>query len=310
MNGSRFLITLAATAGLAGAPAWGAEDETQAEREARLEAAQARLEEAAREIASLTEDLVGGVGDVVENMEHAMRRPMLGINIGPVGDVEDREDGVLVKGVTPHGPADEAGLRSGDVLVAIGETRLDWSEGTSPVHKLREHMADAEVDQAEELAYRRDGSEAAAQVTPRNWMHTLGRAGERIFSGPLPRAPAPPAPPLPDTFIFRHMLGDRWSDMEMVELTPALGEYFDTEEGVLIVRAPQDDTLGLRDGDVILEIGGRKPADPGHVVRILRSYAPGENLELSIVRKGRREVLQAQVPQPDRAAMRLAPPHT
>lgn len=304
MNGSRFLIALAAVAATAAAPAWGAADETEGNREARLEAAQARLEEAAREIAGLTEDLVGGVGGFVEDVEQAMRRPMLGINIGTVGDPDDREDGVLVKGVTPDGPADEAGLRSGDVLVAIGGTQLDWSDNTSPVRKLRDYMAEADVGEAEELAYRRDGSEATAQVTPQNWVHSFAHARERAFGMPMPKAPR--APGVPDTFVFRHMLGDRWSDMEMVELTPALGEYFDTGEGVLIVRAPQDDTLGLRDGDVILEIGGRKPTDPGHVVRILRSYEPGENLELSIVRKGRREVLQARVPQPDRAAM-MAP---
>jgi hypothetical protein len=56
-----------------------------------------------------------------------------------------------------------------------------------------------------------------------------------------------------------------------VELTPGLGEYFGTDAGLLVVRAPEGDDIDLRDGDVIPEIGGRIPQSVGHAMRILRS---------------------------------------
>ncbi|MFU8895602.1 MAG: hypothetical protein ACNA8J_04380 [Gammaproteobacteria bacterium] len=69
------------------------------------------------------------------------------------------------------------------------------------------------------------------------------------------------------------------------------------DAGVLVVRAPSDPTLGLQDGDVIMDIGGRQPADPGHVVRILRSYVAGERLVMTVVRKGERRQLEADIPE-------------
>jgi S1-C subfamily serine protease len=83
--------------------------------------------------------------------------------------------------------------------------------------------------------------------------------------------------------------------MELVELTPGLGAYFGTEQGVLVVRAPRDDTLGLEDGDVILEISGRAPMGVGHALRILASFEPGERLELTIMRAQQRRTLEVDL---------------
>src|SRR5690606_28082380 len=87
-----------------------------------------------------------------------------------------------------------------------------------------------------------------------------------------------------------------WRDLDLVPLTPALGEYFGTDKGLLVVRAPQDTTLGLRDGDVILEIGDREPQTPEHAARILASFESGETLTLTIMRRQRRETLEVQIP--------------
>ncbi|HEY5624407.1 MAG TPA: PDZ domain-containing protein, partial [Gammaproteobacteria bacterium] len=101
---------------------------------------------------------------------------------------------------------------------------------------------------------------------------------------------------MPQAFGLRAIgpLG-RWSDMELVELTPTLGEYFGTDEGILVVRAPSDDELQLQDGDVILEIGGRKPMSREHAMRILGSFEVGETLELTIMRDQRRQTLEIEV---------------
>jgi S1-C subfamily serine protease len=84
--------------------------------------------------------------------------------------------------------------------------------------------------------------------------------------------------------------------MELVPLTEELGSYFGTDDGLLVIRAPNNDDLDLRDGDVILAIGGREPTSPEHAMRILTSFVPGETLEFSIMRRERRQSIQYAIP--------------
>jgi hypothetical protein len=263
--------------------------------EAQLREAQARLEAAAREIAELTARIMGDVGfDALARIEDLARRPrpvMLGITIGAVGEPEAREEGVQVLGVTPGSSADEAGIRSGDVLLSLGEKRLDWSDDSSPVQKLREKLREVEPGSRVELDYRRDGRTATASIEARPW--SWARAFH--FDNERARVAPPPGMPRPGAYL-RQLMTDRWGDMELVTLSPGLGEYFKADEGVLVVRAPSDTTLGLQDGDVILDIAGRTPQNPAHVARILRSYAPGERLVMTVIRSGERLQLEADIP--------------
>jgi hypothetical protein len=87
-----------------------------------------------------------------------------------------------------------------------------------------------------------------------------------------------------------------WAGMQLAALTPALGAYFGTDKGLLVLRGPGNDVLGLRDGDVILDIGGREPSGPEHALRILASFERGETLRIAIMREQRRQVLELQIP--------------
>ena len=84
--------------------------------------------------------------------------------------------------------------------------------------------------------------------------------------------------------------------MELTTLTPGLGHYFGTAQGVLVVRAPTRGVLKLRDGDVILSIGGRVPASSSQAIRILTSYDPGEKIRLVILREHHRMEISATLP--------------
>jgi S1-C subfamily serine protease len=85
--------------------------------------------------------------------------------------------------------------------------------------------------------------------------------------------------------------GSPWLDLELVRLNPDLGEYFGTREGILVVQGARDESLPLMGGDVILTIDDRQPTTPGHAMRILRSYAPGETVRIEILRKQKRQTL-------------------
>ena len=103
-------------------------------------------------------------------------------------------------------------------------------------------------------------------------------------------------------FVRPHM--QPWADMELVELSPALGEYFGTEQGLLVVRAPEEDGIDLSDGDVILKIGGREPKNTAHAIRILRSFEPGEEMSLAIMRKKRQRNVSFKIPEDNKLSKR------
>jgi S1-C subfamily serine protease len=62
-----------------------------------------------------------------------------------------------------------------------------------------------------------------------------------------------------------------------------------------VISAPEDSTLGLKGGDVVLAVDGRKPAGPSHLLRILRSYEAGESFKLDILRNRKRESVTARL---------------
>jgi S1-C subfamily serine protease len=73
-------------------------------------------------------------------------------------------------------------------------------------------------------------------------------------------------------------------DLELAPINADLGQYFGTTEGVLVISVPKESTLGLKSGDVILAVDGRKPSGPASLHRILRSYESGDSFKLEILR--------------------------
>jgi C-terminal processing protease CtpA/Prc len=85
--------------------------------------------------------------------------------------------------------------------------------------------------------------------------------------------------------------------LKFAELDAALGAYFDTDEGVLVLRAKQDNLLQLQSGDVIRAVNGTPVERPADVVRALRGLDSGESVELDIVRSQKRETLVVTIPE-------------
>ena len=82
--------------------------------------------------------------------------------------------------------------------------------------------------------------------------------------------------------------------LELAPINPDLGQYFGATDGVLVISSA-DSSLGLKGGDVVLSVDGRKPEGPGHLLRILRSYEPGESFKLDILRNRKRETVSARL---------------
>ena len=67
----------------------------------------------------------------------------------------------------------------------------------------------------------------------------------------------------------------------------------------MVVCVPNNAAIDLQDGDVIQTIGARVPNDPGHAMRILRSYEAGEELVIGIMRDERSTEIRLVLPQPE-----------
>jgi S1-C subfamily serine protease len=218
------------------------------------------------------------------------RRAMLGVNLG---GIEPDGSGVRVNGVSPGGAAAEAGVRAEDVIVAID------AKPVATDRDLVTAMKEVEPGQKVALDLRRAGKAVKVTVVARP-MDQVYFAGPAMMAAGVPGVPPlPPIPPMAAMAMVHghHWLLDGWSDAELVTVTPALGRYFGTDKGVLVARAPSDDALGLQDGDVIVAIGGREPQNGPHAMRILRSYQPGEAVEIRVLRDRKSQTLKASVPE-------------
>lgn len=296
------MLALTAFAGAA-APAM-AQDEDEAALDKRLADAQRRLEDAAREVAELSGEAAGpGAFRQFEYFLPNPRRAMLGVNLG---GTEPNGGGVRVDGVSPGGPAAEAGVKAGDVIVAIE------AKPVTTGRELVKAMEAVEPGEKVELGLRRDGKAVKLAVEARS-LDRVFLAGPGALPGirALPALPAvPPVAALPFEGDM-HWLLDEWGDAEFVTLTPGLGRYFGTDKGVLVAHAPEDATLGLKDGDVIVGIGGREPQNGRHAMRILRTYQAGEAVELRILRDRRAQTLNVRIPERearDARRHRMPPP--
>jgi predicted metalloprotease with PDZ domain len=254
-------------------PAAPAAPAANAELEAQLETARRKLEEAAHEVAALSAQMSGTL------IEQVM--PYVGVGRAIIGvQLDNTPQGARVSEVSPGGPAAEAGIRAGDVIVAVDGSEVGGPEAARKVVRI---MRNIKPDSRVSVRVLREGRPREFVVTARPGptlltMHGLSELG---------------MPPADLAFVLRRP----FADMELASLTPRLGSYFGADKGILVVRAPADGALQLQDGDVILAIDGRVPSSGAHATRILGSYQPGEKVSLRILRQHKTLDLESVLPE-------------
>lgn len=80
--------------------------------------------------------------------------------------------------------------------------------------------------------------------------------------------------------------------LRLAEVDPALGEYFETDRGVLVLKAKEDNPLLLQSGDVVLNLHGTDVNSPAEFMRALRDFEPGEELVIDIKRNRKSKTLK------------------
>jgi predicted metalloprotease with PDZ domain len=253
--------------------------DSDADLDAQLEAARKRLEQAAHDVARLSSQLSGTVIDRVMPFVEA-GHAIIGVQLEPAAGAA----GARVREVSPGGPAAEAGIHVGDVIVAVNGTELKDEE---PARQVVRIMRDVKPDAKVSVRVSRDGKTRDFTLTARPGPSVLASVRG------LPDLGFGPFPEWQGAFLFHGPL----MDMELATLTPRLGSYFGSEQGVLVVRAPADGAVKLEDGDVILAIDGRQPTSGSHATRILSSYQPGEKFTLRIIRQHKTLEVDATLPE-------------
>jgi Do/DeqQ family serine protease len=169
----------------------------------------------------------------------------------------DRPDGVLITDVWPGGPADQAGLKSGDLILTLdGEPVND--EASLNYHVLTRSSGDAVTVQ-----YRRGKGEPQTA---------------RLRLAPIPATPARDEQAL----TGRNPL----SGATVANLSPAVADEmgldpFAAGHGVLItkVAAGYAASVGLQPGDLIVQVNGHAPASVADLKALLNAPAgPGWTL--------------------------------
>ncbi|MBV8496784.1 MAG: PDZ domain-containing protein, partial [Gammaproteobacteria bacterium] len=202
----------------------GARAQDDSDLDAQLERARAQLEQAAHQVARLS----GKLSDAMIEQVRPFAEPhaIIGVQLEPAPGTS----GARVREVSPGGPAAQAGIHSGDVIVAVNGSEL---AGKEPARQVAKIMRDVKPESKVSVRVLRDGKTQDYLVT--------ARASPGILD-------VENWPDMRDFDLFHRPL----MNMELATLTPRLGSYFGSDKGVLVVRAPADGALKLEDGDVIL----------------------------------------------------------
>lgn len=254
-------------------------------------------------------------------------RPIIGVTIDSRARETDRF-GAYIVAVTPSGPADKAGLQSGDIITRIagkslttGATRRSVDADESrPYVRLIEAMASVEAGKEIALDYRRGDANLSTKVTPReddqffawgrssrSFDEAMDRARRSMFRGDstapsspyfgnTPRIPGRPMPGYGYGSGYGSTVGNILGSTELAPLNEKLGRYFGASTGVLVIDADAGNTLGLQPGDVVQSIGGRSISSPSEFGRVLRSYSSGDRLSIGVVRDKQKLTLTPTLP--------------
>lgn len=202
--------------------------------------------------------------------------------------------GVRVDSVDEGGPAEQAGLRKGDVVVEFDGERV------RSVRQFSRLVSETPVGRTVNAAVMRDGQRVTVSLAPREndsfrfFESDSWRVLDELRARRAPTPPAPLPPPMDSLLRFRsNQLG-----VTVNALTDQLGDYFGTRTGVLVTSV-QDDSLasriGVKAGDVITTINGATVEDSTELRRRMDRIEAGEEFTVGVMRDKKALTLKGKI---------------
>jgi S1-C subfamily serine protease len=172
--------------------------------------------------------------------------------------------GLIVRHVTPDGPAAKAGVKTGDVIVRVSNRQVD--DYDELVNLLAGHRPGEQLT----LTVLRDREPQKLKVT----LGEPEKRGEKSAKGPDGAC----------TCAYLGVL-----TMPIQSLPPEVAERLglDGEEGVVVVNVVPDSPAsraGLRQGDVIRNIDGKEVDDPESLRKQIHEAGAGKEVRLKVQR--------------------------
>ena len=238
-------------------------------------------------------------------------RAMLGIVMRPT------DKGVQIAAVTPGGPADKAGVRNEDLLLAIDGKKV----GRDELGSARTLLQDLKVDQPVRLSLSRGGKNlevtaTAARREALNWPKVMVGMDHDVdvdvnIDPEKIRREVERSMKDVRVHIDRHrrdagnlqQLRDLrvnlmpWWGINLAPLNPDLSNYFGTDQGVLVLSADPRDMPELKGGDILQSVDGSKVESPSDVMRRLRDADAGSDIKLGVLRQKKALTVNTKVPQ-------------
>ena len=205
-------------------------------------------------------------------------QPYLGVMVGSAEEKAGAEGGARVNSVMPDSPAAAAGLVEGDVITALGDTRI-----TGP-------------QQFVELIHGRKPGDLIAI----KWTRDGKQMEQRVMLAARPeQGPSP----------FRREEGRREGRKEeqpteaflgvaAAPLTDDMKQIAGTDRGVLINSLRDGSSAaqaGLLPGDVITAIDGKDVDTPADLVDRVRGHKPGDSVRIDYYRSGKKRSAEAKL---------------
>ena len=175
----------------------------------------------------------------------------------------EKPEGALIDEVIEGEPADNAGLRHGDVIVEINGKKI--TDTKSLLNRVAETPPGSEAD----LVVIRNGKKETFKVT----------IGERVEEPIASRGRRPREDAVEDLGINVSDVTEELKQRSKIE----------SDEGVVVVRVKQGSRaaqVGLREGAVILEVNRQKAKNVADFVGILREIPKEQNILLWIRYRG------------------------
>ncbi|MDB5190648.1 MAG: hypothetical protein JWQ96_211 [Segetibacter sp.] len=222
-------------------------------------------------IASLNGNINGGYATTIRG-----NKAKLGVA------TEKADGGAKVTAVTKESAAEKAGLKEGDVITKIGDTKIEGSEDL--IAAIGKYKANDKVD----VTYKRNNKEnrVSATLGENKSAATAYGFGSSDFNFDIPRVMSP-GPDGFGTFFTRK---------------PKIGlEIQDVEEGKGAKVNDVDDEspaakAGLKEGDVITTINGKEIEGVDAVREQIKDIKEGDNLKFGYKRNGSNQIAEVKIP--------------
>jgi serine protease Do len=224
--------------------------------------------------------IAGANGDVYRLLTEEANHAMLGVT------TEKVDEGAKIKDITPESAAEKIGLKEGDIIIKINETKIEEPDGLAKAIRAQKPGDKVQV------TYIRDKKTQTATAELTKWKSSFKFDMPNLdFKMPdinvNPRVQAIP----------RSGQAWTWSGG-----SPKLGlsvQDTDDGKGVKVIEVDEDSNAakaGVKENDVITEIDGKAVNTTDEVVKIIKESKEKNAINLKLNRGGKSQSIEVKMP--------------